>query len=81
MNCQTWHDLLQQIVDIPIKRYPNDAYSDDEVKEILTIMRKRMDEARVNPNSDDPFDTSSEDYKNMYDTFQHIADQRGIVID
>ena len=80
MNCRTWHDLLRQIVDIPIKRYPNDAYTDAEVKEILATMRERMDSAQANPNVDDPFETDSADYRDMYDTFQHIADQRGIII-
>ena len=80
MNSTTWHELLMQIVDIPIKRYPNNAYTDAEVREILTIMRKRMDSAQANPNADDPFETDSDDYRDMYDTFQHIADQRGIIV-
>ena len=80
MNSKSWHELLMQIVDIPIKHYPNDAYTDADVKEILTTMRKRMDSAQANPNADDPFETDSEDYRDMYDTFQHIADQRGITV-
>ena len=81
MSGKSWPELLRQIVDIPIKRYPNDAYTDKDVKSIVATMRKRMDEAQANPQLDDPFETDSKDYQNTYDIFQRMADQRGIVID
>ena len=81
MTGKSWPELLKQIVDIPIKRYPNDAYTDEDVRSIVTTMRKRLDEAKANPQRDDPFETDSDDYLSTYDIFQHMADQRGIVID
>lgn len=79
-NSETWHELLKQIIDIPIKRFPDEAYTDAEVKEILTTMRKRWDEASSNPKSVDLYQIDSRDYMDVLDIFQQMADRRGIVI-
>jgi len=73
--------LVEQVRENPIKRFPNEEYSDEDLREILTTMRKRMDDAQANPKSEDTYGTDSGDYRDAYDILQRMADQRGIVID
>ena len=80
-ECMSWNDMVRRIIEFPITRFQDKAYSDEEVKEIVSTMRKRMDDAAKNPDGDDPYETRSADYQDMYDTFQKMADMRGLVID
>ena len=80
-DCRSWNDMVKRIIEFPVRRFCNEAYTDDEVKEIVATMRKRMDEAANNPAAEDPYETRSAVYHDMYDTFQKMADMRGLVIE
>lgn len=72
--------LFGEVQRIPIKKVNASDYTDDQIKEILIKMRKRIDEFNSNPNQEDEYGTSEKDYQDFYDTIQKIADCRGIVI-
>ena len=57
----------------PIKQYPDDKYSDKDVKELLSYMKKRMNEA--------PTLIKDPMWADEYDLLQRLADYRGINVE
>ncbi len=77
MTTEELKEMRNAIEDIdfskPIKQYPDDKYLDKDVKELLSLMKKRMKE--------DPSLIKDPMWADEYDQLQRIADYRGINVE
>ena len=65
---------------IPIKKYPQDSYGPEEVREILRIMLDQLEWVKSHPNQDDPYGTTKSDWQDEFAIMQGLADYYGITI-
>ena len=64
--------------------FRNEVYkfcSDEEIKLVLPLMRKRIKWAENHPGQADPYEALGSVYQDNYAIIQQLADMRGIVVD
>ena len=76
-----WSELWRLAVANPLTRFDSDVYTPEEIRGIILLMRRMMDEAERNPAAEARWGTRCSDFQDMYDTFQKMADMRGIVVE
>lgn len=65
---------------IPIKKYPQESYGKEEVREILRIMLDQLEWVKSHPNQYDPYGTTKSDWQDEFATMQWLADYYGITV-
>ena len=78
---KAWRRIKDKLKDQPIPSVQNTDISDEEIKLVLPLMRKRIKWAENHPSESDPYEALGSDYQDHYATLQQLADMRGIVVD
>ena len=81
---EAWESIqrtLSKIPDIPIRRYPDEMYTDKDLITILRKMRELMDYVAAHPGEEDPYEVSGAGFEEEYAILLALADYRGLVIE
>lgn len=63
---------------IPIKRYSDKDFSDDEIRELVKVIRNKLDEIAKDPQKEEFYETQGKDWQDQYDILMHLADMRAV---
>lgn len=78
---KAWHKHKDKLKDYLIPGVQDADISDEEIKQLLSLMRKRIKWAENHPGESDPYEALGSVYQDHYATLQQLADMRGIVVD
>ena len=78
---KAWHRIKDKLKDQPIPSVQDADISDEEIKLVLPLMRKRINWAENHPDQADPYEALGSDYQDYNATIQQLADMRGIAVD
>ena len=63
---------------IPIKMYSDEDFSDQNICDLVRIMRAQLNEVEKNPQLEKEYETRGTNWQNLYDILMHLADMRPV---
>lgn len=63
---------------IPIKRHLDKDFSDDDIRELVKVIRNKLDEIAKDPQKEEFYETQGKDWQDQYDILMHLADMRAV---